>query len=177
MISTARGLASSTNRAQLSSKRYIVPAALRQLALEARDRSGDHVGEHGRAATHQLDQLRDRRRAARDDLVCVIRHESDQRVRQLELPAQHGLGPAVWLTADHPAARELRDLGRCVEARAVHVTVGASVTGGVTGLGGGGQQRGAHARRERAAVQDPVSPTRIAGLSRERAQRAVGKPV
>ncbi len=94
----------------------------------------EHVGEHRRALAHQLDQLGDRGRLARDHLVGVVGDEADQRERQLELAAQDRLGTAGLADGDDAAGGELGDLGRRVEAGAVDVAVGATVTSRVTAL-------------------------------------------
>ena len=68
------------------------------------------------------------------DLVGVVGDEADQRERQLELAAQHGLGPAGLADGDDAAGRQLGDLGRGVEAGPVDVAVGAAVARRMAGL-------------------------------------------
>src|SRR5215210_9134701 len=68
------------------------------------------------------------------------------------------------------------DLGLRVEPRPVDVPVATAVAGGLACRARAGDQRLAKRLRE-GAVEDPVAPTRLAGLREEGAERPVAEPV
>jgi len=91
-------------------------------------------------------------------------------LRQLELAAQHRLRSARLADGGHAARGELRDLHRCVEAGAIDVAVDPAVLHLEAGRLRGLYHCGAHLRRERPAVQDPVRAGGVSGLEKEGAQ-------
>ena len=81
--------------------------------VDVRERGAQHRRERLGGRGHHLDQVLDRRRLVLD-AVGVVGRVAEQRVRQLELAAQDGLGPGGLGDGGDAARREPADLGaRC----------------------------------------------------------------
>ena len=79
-------------------------------------RGGQDPGEVSVLGRHQLEQPRHRGRLGLH-AVGVVGRVAEERVGQLELAGQHGLGPGGLRHRRDPARREPADLGARVEAR------------------------------------------------------------
>ena len=151
-------------------------AAIRR---RSRQRPAEQSAKTRGRPPHQLDQLCHRGRLAGNDLVGVVGDEPEQRERQLELAAQHRLGPARLADGDDAAGGELGDLAGGVEAGAVDMSVAPAVTG--TARPACERRRQSAASISRASTGRRAAPSgRAAGSPgpvKERAQRPVRQPV
>ena len=144
--------------------------------VDARHRGGERARERLGARPDEADELLDGRRRLGLDAVGVVGRVAEQRVGDLRLAGEDGLGPGGLRDGRHPGVHEHPDLGLRVEARPVDVAVAAAVADGAAGLARAVEQGAAQRLAER-AVEDPVPAPRRARLGVQRAQRPVGQAV